>query len=90
METQEILRGFAIVVVDRGFIYIGDVEHDGTWCVITHAQNIRRWGTSEGLGELANNGPLENTKLDRVGTVRVPARAVISIIDTEKSKWNCS
>jgi len=47
------------------------------------------WGTTKGLGELALNGPLPNTKLDVVGTVRAPARAVISMIDTEATKWNC-
>ena len=90
MEMKSVMTGFAIVVLDRGFVYVGDIHHDGEWCVISNASNIRVWGTSEGLGQLARSGPLENTKLDKVGTVRAPARAIIHMIDTESSKWNCS
>jgi len=86
MEKMSVLKGFAIVVVDRGFVYVGDVEHDGVWCVIRDAKNIRRWKTTKGLGELAN-GPLPETVLDNTGTVRVPAHAVIHMIDAEKTRW---
>ena len=89
MDKREVLVGFAIVVCDRGFVYVGNTKHDGEWCVITDARNIRRWGTTKGLGELALNGPLEDTVLDAVGVVRIPARAVINIIDTEEDKWSC-
>ena len=88
MEKKEVLSGYAIVVLDRGFVYVGTAEVDSDWCIITNARNIRAWGTTQGLGELATNGPTESTKLDIIGTVRAPMRAVISIIDTEESKWN--
>jgi hypothetical protein len=90
MKKTEILEGFAIVVLDRGFVYVGLATHDGEWCVIRDARNVRVWGTTEGLGQLALKGPQPNTKLDMVGTVRAPARAVIHIIDTEAKLWNCS
>ena len=88
MQKREVLEGFSIVVADRGFVYVGDVVHDGEWCVVTGASCIRRWGTTKGLGELAANGPLKDTTLDQVGTVRIPGCAVISLIDSEVSKWN--
>jgi hypothetical protein len=88
MEAVKMLKGFCIVVLDRGFVYVGNVVHDGEWCVISDAKNIRYWGTKAGLGELASNGPQEKTMLDYVGTVRAPAKAVISLIDTEEKKWN--
>lgn len=88
METVKVLTGFGIVVADRGFVYVGDVVVSEGWCVVTNAKNVRRWGTTGGLGELARNGPLAETKLDVVGTVRIPQKAVISIIDSEKSLWN--
>ena len=75
-----------IAVLDRGFVYIGHVSTDGDFLILKHAKNIRVWGTSRGLGELVN-GPLSGTKLDSVGTVRVPNRALISLIDVEQSKW---
>ena len=86
MEKKCVLQGLAIVVLDRGFVYIGKVTVDGDWCVIESAKNIRVWGTTKGLGELVN-GPTSSTKLDQVGTVRAPMRAVISVIDVEASKW---
>jgi len=88
MEKREVFTGFAITVVDKGFVYVGDVECGTDWCVIQNAMNLRRWGTTKGLGELALCGPNENTVMDKVGTIRVPMHALISIIDTEKVKWN--
>jgi hypothetical protein len=88
MEAVNVLKGFCIVVLDRGFVYVGNVVHDGEWCVISNARNIRYWGTKAGLGELASKGPQEKTILDFVGSVRAPARAVISLIHTEEKAWN--
>lgn len=82
--------GFRIAVLDRGFVYVGEVSTDGEFCVIRGARNVRYWGTTDGLGQLALEGPTDKTKLDRVGTVRVPARALISLIDTEERLWNAS
>jgi len=90
MKQKTVLSGFAVVVIDRGFVYVGNVECDDDWCVISDAQNIRKWGTTKGLGELVQDGPTDKTKLDTVGTVRVPMRAVISVIDTEANKWTLS
>lgn len=87
METKTVMKGFGIAVLDRGFVYVGDLEHDGDWLTISNACNVRYWGTERGLGQLALKGPTDKTKLDAVGTVRVPARAVISLIDTEAAQW---
>ncbi len=75
-----------IAVLDRGFVYVGHVKTEGDFYVLTGAKNIRVWGTTKGLGELVS-GPTASTKMDHVGTVRVPARALISLIDVEQSKW---
>ena len=87
MQETNVLKGYAIVVADRGFVYVGQVVADGEWCVVTDARNIRYWGTQNGLGKLALNGPQPDTKLDAITTVRIPMRAVISVIDTEAAKW---
>lgn len=76
-----------IVVLDRGFVYIGRVEIKDDFIVITNAKNIRIWGTSKGLGQLALDGQTSMTQLDDVGTVRAPMRALISMIDVDQSKW---
>ncbi len=75
-----------IVVLDRGFVYIGSVSTDGDMLIVKNAYNIRKWGTTKGLGELVN-GPLSDTQLDKVGTVRAPVRALISLIDVVPEKW---
>jgi hypothetical protein len=90
MENRQVLKGFAIVVADRGFVYVGDVTSDDQFCVVDNAKNVRKWGTTKGLGQLALEGPTSDTVLDAVGTVRIPARAVISIIDSEAAKWPAS
>jgi len=88
MESTEILRGHAIVVADRGFVYVGDCVVDSNWCVISNARNIRKWGTTKGLGELATDGPTDDTVIDAVGTVRIPMPdGVKHLIDTEAAKW---
>ena len=87
METKTVLKGFAIVIADRGFVYVGNVEHDDDFCIVTNAKNIRKWGTTKGLGELALEGPKSETVLDDYGTVRIPSSAVISILDSDASKW---
>lgn len=88
METTTVLRGFAIAVLDRGFVYVGDCVYDGDTLTITNARNIRYWGTERGLGQLALEGPTDKTKLDNVGTVRAPARGVMHLIDSEASLWS--
>ena len=75
-----------IAVLDRGFVYVGRVTKEDDFFILRNAKNIRVWGTTKGLGELVS-GPLSATKLDEVGTVRVPSRALISLIDVEQAKW---
>jgi hypothetical protein len=88
MKEKQILSGFVIVVLDRGFVYVGDTEVDGEWVRIRNAKNVRYWGTTKGLGELALGGPTNKTRLDDVGDVRAPLRALIHIIETDGEKWN--
>ena len=86
-DSQEGFKGdIKIVVLDRGFVYVGRAVLDSDFVTITHAKNIRYWGTTKGLGELVN-GPLSGTKLDSVGTIKAPLRALISLIDVEQKAW---
>lgn len=75
--------GTQIVVLDRGFVYVGKVEFNGDLVRITNARNIRYWGTTKGLGELVN-GPTDKTKLDEVGEVIAPMKAVIHCIKCKR------
>jgi hypothetical protein len=76
-----------IVVLDRGFIFVGYVTQDEQFIYIDKASCIRRWGTTQGIGEL-RNGPLNETTLDPAGVIRAPVRALIFTIDCDASKWS--
>lgn len=76
-----------IIVAQRGWVFVGDVTRTADEVVIENAHNVRRWGTSRGLGELASSGPRPDTVLDPYGTVRMHPLAVVASIDCEASKW---
>lgn len=84
---QPIEHGLKIVVLDKGFVYVGVVTTDGEWVLITNAHNIRRWGTTKGLGQLALSGPMADTKLDPAGTVKVPFHALQHLIAVKADAW---
>ena len=79
-------EGVNIVVLERGFVYVGYVRLAGDFLYITQAKNIRRWGTSKGLGELSN-GPLSSTAIDTVGDIKAPVRALIHLIKAQEGSW---
>lgn len=76
-----------IVIVTNGFVYVGRVDLEPDYCVIREARNIRRYGTTRGLGQLALEGPTPQTVLDPVGTVYVPLHALVSLYDTGDGLW---
>ena len=84
MDENETNMGAQIVVLDRGFVYQGNVTRAGDMVTIEKAKNIRRWGTTKGLGQLAAAGPQPNTVLDEAGTVMAPLRAVIHFLTCSK------
>lgn len=87
MNKEGFLNGFGIVVAERGWVFVGDIDDYSEECIIYNAKNIRKWGTSHGLGELAAEGPTEKTVLDDYGTVRVAKNAKILIIESDKKLW---
>lgn len=99
MENEIVINGVAyvrrqppsddirIVVLHRGHVIVGRYERSGDDVVVRNASVIRVWGTTRGLGEIAAGGPTAKTVLDRCGTVRVHALAVILTIDCEGAKW---
>lgn len=54
----------AIVILQRGWIIVGEFSQDGSQCTVRDGHVVRRWGTTKGVGELASRGPLPETKLD--------------------------
>lgn len=78
----------ALVVADRGHVWVGRVTHEADgFTHIAGARIVRRWGTTDGLNQLANEGPRSNTQLDAAADVQVRTGAVIYIIPCEAEKW---
>lgn len=57
--------GWQIVVLQRGWVVVGKMMKEGNACTLHDASVIRYWGTTGGLPELAEKGPLEKTKLEK-------------------------
>jgi len=81
-------HGICIVILQRGWVYVGHKYQLGDRCWLEDASNIRQWGTTKGLGELAEGGPTSSTKLDQCyKPVLYHELAEINSIECEKSKW---
>lgn len=69
-----------IIIADRGWVFVGNCQdHADGSVTITNCRNIRKWGTSAGLGELVN-GPKSGTVADAYGTVRTLPIASIAVV----------
>jgi hypothetical protein len=76
-----------IVVLDKGFISVGVYSQTADEVVLDNAAVIRRWGSSNGLGEIAENGPTSSTILDKTPRERIPWHAVIKTIECKTENW---
>jgi len=75
-----------IVIAQRGWVWVGRYSEDGDRVVLADALNIRKWGTSRGLGELVG-GPLTDTVLDPAGSVELHRLGVVASIRCEAAAW---
>lgn len=76
-----------ICVLNRGWVMVGILEKDGDEYLLINARVIRRWGTTGGLAQLAIEGPLENTILEKPTLVRFHKSQLIFTISCNEEKW---
>jgi len=77
-----------IVVLQRGFCLVGRLKRNGSDCELFDSSVIRRWGTTQGLGQIAKDGPTEDTILDPCnGVVKFDYLTVVFTIDCVKDNW---
>ncbi|MDA8156270.1 MAG: hypothetical protein M0Z52_07440 [Actinomycetota bacterium] len=76
-----------IVILQRGWVFVGDFEQKGSYCTLKNAAVVRRWGTTRGLGELAQRGPLQHTVLDPSPDIRFHELTAIATIDCVEEAW---
>ena len=77
-----------IVILQRGFVFVGRFSQDGSGCKLSQASCIRVWGTTRGLGEIATGGPTNKTVLDPCPDVRFHELTIVASIDCVEEKWN--
>ena len=75
-----------IVVVQRGWVHVGDVQREGDEVVIRRAKTLRRWGTTNGLGQLYS-GPTKDTVMDEGGTIRLHPLMIVQQHDVDETAW---
>lgn len=80
-------HGIKIVVLQRGWVVIGNYVQTGEYVHLTKCCVIRRWGTTQGLPELAIKGPLSETVLDKSPEIRFHILTEIMSIKCDESKW---
>ena len=82
------LTPIKIVILQRGWVVIGRYSEDGEYGVLNDAYVIRRWGTSEGLGELALQGKQSETKIEKTGVVKFHKLTSVATIDCDFKLWD--
>lgn len=76
-----------LVILDKGFVSVGMTKISKGFVTIDNAAVVRYWGTTRGLGEIAEGGPTQTTKLDKTPRQTVPMHSVVKFIDCEQDKW---
>jgi hypothetical protein len=76
-----------VVILNRGWCLVGDYSEKGDECTLANASVIRAWGTTKGLGELAECGPLTNTKLDPCPQVTFHKMTMVARMSVNEANW---
>jgi len=75
-----------IVVLDRGFIFAGNLTQDEEWYTLTNVVNVRKWSKS-GFGGLVLSAESAGAVLDNCGDIRFKKNALIFIAPVDES-WD--
>lgn len=77
-----------ICVLQRGWVVVGRFSQKGSECKLTNASIVRTWGTTKGLGEIAENGPIKDkTVLDKTPDVVFHELVGVFQIICKADKW---
>lgn len=67
-----------LVVLPRGFIYVGKLDKSGDWWTLRNASNVRKW-SSGGFGGLTLGAKSSGAALDKCSDLAFAEEAVVSI-----------
>lgn len=76
-----------IVILQRGWVVVGRWFQNGEMCRIENGYVVRSWGTTNGLGELAEKGKLESTRLDKSKNIQFHILTMVASMDCDENKW---
>jgi len=79
--------GLYIVVLQRGWVVVGNRTKHGEYFKLKNAAVIRVWGTDKGLGQLALEGPQSNTKLDKSTDIEYHELTTVLSMECNKDAW---
>ena len=91
IEHQVVVKSddIRIVILQRGWVFVGRYSETKNGCVLTNAKNYRRQQSGKGFGYVAKEGPSESCELDPCEMpVRFHPLTVIATIDCDGEKWN--
>lgn len=77
-----------IVILQRGWVFIGRWSQEGDVCALDNAYSIRVWGTNAGLGQLALEGRQSSTKLDKAGRVEFHPLTIVATLNAKEELWD--
>lgn len=83
-------RDLRIVVLPNGFVYVGALRRDGydpAWLRLSGGYNLRKWGTTKGLSQLALFGPTKDTVMDQAPEVAFHELAVVHTLICDQAAW---
>lgn len=87
-EVTQKHHGKYICILQRGWVFVGDLYRKGHECTLTNAACVRTWGTTKGLGEIAENGPIKDkTILDKCPDVKFHYLTAVASIKCNEEKW---
>lgn len=92
ISKPDIVGDVKIIILQRGWVMVGRLVRtpDENYRLL-NASSIRRWGTTQGLGQIAKDGLTKDTKLDKChGVVEFHPLTMIASIACEESKWTPS
>lgn len=83
---MKIINGWHILALDNGFVFVGDVTLVGSTLLVQHTKQLRKWGTTAGLGQITK-GPTKETAADPVGVLIVPKARLIFALPASATGW---
>ena len=87
-KLEEVGGDVRIVILQRGWVVVGRYFRRGQRCKVKNGYVIRKWGTAEGLPELAIKGPLANTVLDKSPDIEFHQLTEVANIACSEDKWS--